>query len=290
MEAVSEAALNRTTSLALSPVVDVIDGAAMAETRDIAAFFNKSHKSVLVAVRTALARRPDLLGRKIVPMFDTVGIGNGATREAMAYRLDRDAFSLIVMGFTGERAFQWKLDYIEAFNRMEATLRQPQAQPFDPNDPAALRSLLIGYSEQLLLARAETAEVKQELTVVQAVVEEQRPMVDAYLAFLDDDGLCNLRTAARAVDAPCMLFLKWMEERKYLIRENGGELQPAAAMRRGGYMKLRAKPDANGKLRNQAVVTRSGLVWQRHRWLAGPGKVLALQAAVAARQAELPGI
>ena len=138
------------------------------------------------------------------------------------------------MGFTGERAFQWKLDYIEAFNRMEATLRQPQAQPFDPNDPAALRTLLIGYSERLLLARAETAEVKQELTVVQAVVEEQRPMVDAYLAFLDDDGLCNLRTAARAVDAPCMLFLRWMEERKYVIRENGGELQPAAAMRRDG--------------------------------------------------------
>jgi hypothetical protein len=65
---VSEAALNRNTALAPSPVVDVIDGAAVADTRDIAAFFNKSHKAVLVAVRTALSRRPELLGRKITEL------------------------------------------------------------------------------------------------------------------------------------------------------------------------------------------------------------------------------
>ncbi len=285
----SEAAQNRNTSLAPSPVVDVIDGAAVADTRDIAAFFNKSHKAVLVAVRTAVVRRPELLGRKIVPMFDAVEIGNGASREVLAYRLDRDAFSLIVMGFTGERAFQWKVDYIEAFNRMEERLRQTQAQPFDPNDPAALRHLLIGYSEQLLLARAETAEVKRELVVVQAVVEEQQPKVDAYHAFLDDEGLCNLRTAARFCDAASQLFIDWMKDKGYVIRENG-DLQPSAGMRRDGYMKLRARPDANGKMRGQALVTRAGLGWLRQRWSVGPGKVIALQAAVAARQGEFPGI
>lgn len=39
------------------------------------------------------------------------------------YLLTRDGFSLLVMGFTGPAALHWKLLYIEAFNKMEQTLR-----------------------------------------------------------------------------------------------------------------------------------------------------------------------
>lgn len=35
------------------------------------------------------------------------------------YLLTRDGFSLLVMGFTGEKNLQWKLDYIKAFNKLE---------------------------------------------------------------------------------------------------------------------------------------------------------------------------
>lgn len=36
--------------------------------------------------------------------------------------MNRDGFSLLVMGFTGKKAFQWKIKFIEAFNLMEKTL------------------------------------------------------------------------------------------------------------------------------------------------------------------------
>jgi phage regulator Rha-like protein len=39
------------------------------------------------------------------------------------YLLTRDGFTLLVMGFTGQKALQWKLKYIEAFNAMEKTLK-----------------------------------------------------------------------------------------------------------------------------------------------------------------------
>ena len=39
------------------------------------------------------------------------------------YLMNRDGFSLLVMGFTGKRALEWKLRYIDAFNRMEEELR-----------------------------------------------------------------------------------------------------------------------------------------------------------------------
>lgn len=40
------------------------------------------------------------------------------------YNLTRDGFSLLVMGFTGERAYQWKIEFIKAFNTMEAELKR----------------------------------------------------------------------------------------------------------------------------------------------------------------------
>lgn len=38
------------------------------------------------------------------------------------YELTRDGFCLLVMGFTGKKALEWKLKYIEAFNLMEQQL------------------------------------------------------------------------------------------------------------------------------------------------------------------------
>ncbi len=40
------------------------------------------------------------------------------------YLLTRDGFSLLVMGFTGQKALEWKLKYINAFNEMEKELKR----------------------------------------------------------------------------------------------------------------------------------------------------------------------
>lgn len=45
--------------------------------------------------------------------------------EYTEYLLTRDGFSLLVMGFTGSRALEWKLKYIEAFNKMEQAIKNP---------------------------------------------------------------------------------------------------------------------------------------------------------------------
>lgn len=40
------------------------------------------------------------------------------------YIMNRDGFSLLAMGFTGKKALEWKLKYINAFNEMERQLRE----------------------------------------------------------------------------------------------------------------------------------------------------------------------
>ena len=47
---------------------------------------------------------------------------NERGREYRCYDITRDGFSLLVMGFTGKKALEWKLKYIEAFNLMEQKL------------------------------------------------------------------------------------------------------------------------------------------------------------------------
>ena len=40
------------------------------------------------------------------------------------YLITRDGFTILAMGFTGKRAMEFKIKYIEAFNRMEEELRR----------------------------------------------------------------------------------------------------------------------------------------------------------------------
>ena len=55
-------------------------------------------------------------------MVVDVQIGSEAIRKYAAYRPTRDGFTLLAMGFTGKKALQFKLAYIDAFNRTEEKL------------------------------------------------------------------------------------------------------------------------------------------------------------------------
>lgn len=44
------------------------------------------------------------------------------------FLMTRDGFSLLVMGFTGKDALEWKLQYIQAFNQMEKFIREKSTQ------------------------------------------------------------------------------------------------------------------------------------------------------------------
>lgn len=93
---------------------------------DVARHFQKKHKHVLDEIRRIQSICPkSFLGPNFRPMSIDVEIGNGAVRKDPAYRLTRDGFFLLAMGFTGKAAIQWKIRYIEAFNALErAALKQ----------------------------------------------------------------------------------------------------------------------------------------------------------------------
>lgn len=44
-------------------------------------------------------------------------------QEYPMYVMNRDSFTMLVMGFTGQKALDWKMKYINSFNRMEEQLK-----------------------------------------------------------------------------------------------------------------------------------------------------------------------
>ena len=106
------------------PVVTVSDGVATTLSTNVAEFFGKMHKDVIRSIETILNSTDEKHKRNFAPMMIDIEIGNGAIRKSKAYRLTRDGFTFLAMGFTGERAQAFKWAYIDAFNRMEAQLRE----------------------------------------------------------------------------------------------------------------------------------------------------------------------
>lgn len=83
----------------------------------VAEVFEREHKNVLQTIENLVANN------QAAKFFNTTTYKNRGKDYPM-YEMDRDGFSLLVMGFTGEKALKWKLDYINAFNAMENELKR----------------------------------------------------------------------------------------------------------------------------------------------------------------------
>lgn len=110
------------TSAIVAPDLSVVDGQITTTSRQIAEHFGKPHKTVLRAIRNLLQELPEEHQRNFVPMLMAVEVGGGAVRQDPVYRITRDGFTLLAMGFTGKEAMQWKVAYLTAFNKMEQEL------------------------------------------------------------------------------------------------------------------------------------------------------------------------
>lgn len=88
---------------------------------DVALHFQKKHPHVLRDIDRIKSLCPASFNGS---NFGSVDYIDAKGERRRAYRLTRDAFSLLVMGMTGSAAIRWKLRYIEAFNAMERELTE----------------------------------------------------------------------------------------------------------------------------------------------------------------------
>lgn len=107
----------------------------------VAETFEKEHRNVLKSIRKLMSAT----NVAVAQMFDETTYVNEQGKEQPMFFMNRDGFTLLAMGFSGEKALKFKVDYINAFNEMEAELKSQQTKQL-----SAAESLL--QSVQLLVA------------------------------------------------------------------------------------------------------------------------------------------
>lgn len=148
------------------------NGQLVVTSRKVAEDFGKEHPKVIRSIETlieGIAKNGETYNHLFIESEYQEEQNKQFYKE---YLLTRDGFSLLVMGFTGQEALKWKLKYIEAFNDMEAALKNPQPTPTCIEDLIILQAQSIKDMKlQIETAKKETEAVKNEVQDMREVIE-----------------------------------------------------------------------------------------------------------------------
>ena len=165
-------------------------------SREIAELTGKQHKDVLHDIRNMLEKLGLTSADFSADLPDSYG------RMQPGFKLDRELTLTLVSGYD-----------IPLRHRVVTRLAELEARPaIDPmqvlSDPAAMRGLLLTYTEKVL-----TLEHK---------VETLTPKAEALDRLADAEGTMNLTVAAKALQVQPKKLFGWLREKQWIYRRPGG--------------------------------------------------------------------
>ena len=234
----------------MEELVQVVDKQLVTSSVTVAMNFEKRHDHVIRDIEVY---------KKDVPNFGEM-FHKGTTqdsygREQKAYFMNRDGFSLLVMGFRGQKALAWKLKFLAAFNAMEEQLKKatnPELPDF--NNPAVAARAWDDQYEAREKAEKELEEAKPKIEFSDAVrCSETCITIGALAKLLNQSGVPMGRNR----------LLKWMREAGYLLSGKHDYNMPAQQYVNQGLFKIHESTADHGYgytpvLRLTAYVTGKG--------------------------------
>lgn len=170
-------------------------------SRNVADNFGKRHSDVLRTIESTIdkfERTENCVGWFIEGEY----IDNkGESRKE--YLLTRDGFSLIVMGFTGKKAFDWKIKYINAFNDMEDYIKNKLGKP----------SYLI---EDEIERAKKWIEEQKEKRLLEEKVDELYPLAELAKKRLDKSGTVSITDVTKTFDLKRGQITTWAKVKGFL--------------------------------------------------------------------------
>ena len=110
----------------MNEIVYMKNDEAVCDSLQVAEKFEKRHDRVLRAIDNLLGTLPKNGETSKMFILSKRKADDGQFHRM--YLMNRDGFSLLVMGFTGKKALEWKLQYIKAFNQMENFIKEKSTQ------------------------------------------------------------------------------------------------------------------------------------------------------------------
>ena len=142
------------------PVGESAQGKIVTSSQAVAYYFEKDHGKVLRSIRSLLSFQETSEGMTknghTPKWFYEYQYTNEQNHQTYpAFLMTRDGFTLLAMGFTGKKALEWKIRYIQAFNEMERKLKE-QENPTAQNCTVNSKTPDVAPPEVLAQARAMT--------------------------------------------------------------------------------------------------------------------------------------
>lgn len=207
-------------------LVIMYDRQAVTSSLQVAETFEKRHDNIL---RNINSIKKDVLNFEEMFVESTEPDSYG--RDRRMYYMNRDGFTLLAMGFTGKKAMQFKLKYIEAFNSMEKQL-SVKTDSYMIQDP---------------IKRAERwIEEQRELKEVQKKLEIAKPKAQFADAVSTSKTSISITTLAKLLkqngaDIGRNRLFAWLRNNNYLIKSGDDRNTPTQRSMELGLFEVREK-------------------------------------------------
>ena len=187
----------------MNDLVIMHDRQAVTTSLILAEAFNKQHKNVIQAIEAKIntAENSALLKKMFVE--DSYIASNG--KQNKMYYLNRDGFTFIAMGFTGRKADEFKLKYIDAFNKMEEQIRNQSLQVLSQSTDDLKRAKLLYKIANLTSdeeLKEESLKSSYELVTGKSICQKKtdyQKLYDAVTERYGDSVEDNLKGAIRFI-------------------------------------------------------------------------------------------
>ncbi len=161
--------------------LEIMKNQVFINSLDLAKVFKKRHDNIIQTIENLPQDEFKTLNFEISSSIRKNGLFE---KDTKFYKLTRDAFSLLVMGFTGEKAYKWKIEFIKAFNEMEKRLRNIE---YEKHDKLAFRQSL-GYKSQL---KQQKEKYENKIKALQYDLEKKKEL--SFKRKLSKEELLELR-------------------------------------------------------------------------------------------------
>lgn len=226
---------------------------AMTNSLLVAEKFGKEHRHVLDSIRSILMTAEN---SALLSMFIESTYYSSQNKELPMYVISRDGFTLLVMGFNGKEALSFKLEFMNAFNKMESMLKSDD--------------YILARSQEILNNRLQLA--TQQVQILESTVEKQVEQIQllAPKASYTDEVLQSTATytltqIAHDLGMRSVFELTgWCKSKGFLFQQSG-QWQPTAKVAGKGYFTTRTArffhSDGSVGSSLSTVVTELGRAW-----------------------------
>lgn len=182
-------------------------GQAITNSLLVAEKFNKEHEYVIRSIQNLISENSTVKSYFIETKYEYMG------KSYPIFIMDRDGFTLLAMSFTGKEAIKFKMDFFNAFNKMDALLNS--------DDYIIMRSFKI-LGKKVKQLETDNARKDEIIEIQHETINELSPKAEYAEKVLSSKDTCTITQIAKELGLSAKTLNKKLKELHIQYR-NGGQ-------------------------------------------------------------------